>query len=47
MFVTIYGKAFGLGVRVGRKATKKKKKIGIFKGFKHTLLSNFLFCDGN
>ena len=38
---------FWVGIRVVQKATKTKKKIGIFKGFKHTFLSNFLFCDGN
>ena len=46
MFVTIYGKGFGLGVRVGRKATKKKKKIKVFKVFL-TKIFLFIFCDGN
>ena len=47
MFVTIYGKAFGLGVRVGRKATKKNKKIKGFKVFKTKIKLFFLFCDAN
>ena len=47
MFVTIYGKAFGVLLGLLVSDQKKKKKIGNFKGFKHTFLSNFLFCDGN
>ena len=38
---------FWVGVRVGRKASKKKKKLGVFKVFKHTFLSSFSFCDAN
>ena len=44
MFVTIYGKAFGvlLGLPKG-----DQKKIKVFKVFKTKIKLFFLFCDGN